>query len=907
MSPISIFLTCTVYMALLFFVAWWVDRNSARTAKLIDSSWIYALTLAIYCTAWTFFGSVGRASSAGLGFMAVYLGPALLSPLWYLVLYKMILIAKNERIGSIADFISARYGRSATVGIITTSAIVLTLIPYISIQIQAVNEAIKALSNGAAGADDSASLVPVDTCLLITIVMAIFAAIFGTRKLDPNERHEGLMASIALESLVKLVAFLSVGLFVTFGLYQGFGDLFENAITHAETSKLFTFDKSGITGASWFTVLLLSAFAFLLLPRQFHVAVVENTNPRHVRQAMWLVPLYLLVINIFVFPIALAGKMLLAPTVSPDTYVLSLPLFAGMKVLALLVFIGGFSAAISMVVIETTALSIILSNHIFVPLLLRLGLFSGDNSGNLQLLQVRRFAIVLVLLAAYFYEIFVTKGSEIVSIGLISFAGVAQLVPATIIGMYWRKGNAKGAGAGIVIGTLIWAYCLAVPYMAKAGVISNAFISEGLFGLHFLKPYALFGMNQWDSVTHGTFWSLLCNLLAYLVVSEWTSTNMVGLNQADRFVNVQKYTHGPSLDPIQREASLPDLRMVLERFLGEQRTDAMIAAFKARTNWVETEKAPAELVNFAEIQLTGVIGAASARIAISGIAQSEPVTVTEVIQLLEQTREALEYSKVVESKNSELNQMTQQLRNANTKLMELDRLKADFIASVTHELRTPITSIMAFARIIQQDRGELSEEKQVEFLNIIVKESERITRMVNMVLDLEKIQSSSEVKHEFISLQDLLEHAIRATQSLTGEKQVVLGVGGIEKFAEGVMGNKDQLTQVLINLLSNAIKFCPNENGRIEVSLRREKLHLILSIQDNGAGITLQDEQFIFEKFAQASQQQSTKPHGTGLGLYISKKILDSHSGQISVQGRPGLGAVFYVQLPLVKAENESI
>ena len=906
MGVLSVIFIALAYVLLLFGVAWWVDKNALVAKKLIDHPWVYALSMAVYCTAWTFYGSVGRAATGGLSFMSVYLGPALLAPLWYMVLYKMILIAKNERVGSIADFISARYGKSGIVGILATIVVVLGIIPYISIQIQSVDVAFQTLTSMSVKGDNHIRVSPFkDTGLYITVAMALFAGVFGTRKLDPNERHEGLIASIALESLVKLVAFLTIGIVVTFGIFGGFSDLFLHAAASEITQKLFSLHDAGVTPASWFVIMILSLFAFILLPRQFHVAVVENNSPRHVRQAMWLLPLYLLLINIFVLPIALAGKMLLSADVSPDSYVLSLPLAHHMKYLAILVFIGGFSAAISMVVIETTALSIMLSNQIFVPLLIHFGRFNQAISGARQLLNIRRFSIVLVLFAAYFYERNVTKGFDIVSIGLISFAAVAQLAPSVLLGMYWRRGNQYGAIAGMTIGFLIWAYCLPLPSMAKAGVLDSSFIEEGAFNLYWLKPYALFGIAGWDPITNGTFWSLFFNLIAYAVVSEWTHSDSLGLNQADRFVNVHKYTDGTLMDALQREAPIDDLRIALVRFFGQERTDTLLHGFQEQNGrgLGDSGMARPELVRFAELQLTGVIGAASARVVMNGIARAETVSFEEVIQILEQTREAIEYSKVVESKNIELSDVTNQLREANMQLQALDRLKADFITSVTHELRTPVTSIMAFSKIILTDYDQLSDEKQKEFLGIVIHECERISRMINQVLDLEKMQSEAVFELETVDIQEVIHGALDAVQPIIKDKAIDLDTSGVGRFAVGepsknVRANRDQMMQVLINLFSNAVKFCPPHGGKLRVSLRSHDRYLEIDVEDNGHGIAQEDESRVFERFTQIHPDNTGKPHGTGLGLYISKKIIEQHHGQIWVTGQPGRGAIFHIRLP---------
>ena len=340
---LSLVVGCSlIYISLLFCIAWWVDKRAERGISLVSNPYVYAMSMAVYCTAWTFFGSVGRAATGGLIFLGVYLGPTLLAPLWYILLRKMILISKNQRITSIADFISSRYGKSPTLGVLVTLIAVLGIVPYISIQLKAVTFGINTLTHFGEATPPPPAYIWLDSGFWVTVAMAIFTVFFGTRKLDPNERHEGLVAAIAFESIVKLIAFIAVGVFVTFGLYNGFNDLFDQAMAREETARLFSLQSSGVTPFAWNILMMLSLFAIILLPRQFHISVVENTTPRHIPKAMWVFPLYLLLINIFVFPVALAGKMLFDGSIHPDTFVLSLPLAKGAPWLALVAFIGGF-------------------------------------------------------------------------------------------------------------------------------------------------------------------------------------------------------------------------------------------------------------------------------------------------------------------------------------------------------------------------------------------------------------------------------------------------------------------------------------------------------------------------------------------------------------------------------------
>lgn len=902
---LSLIVGCSLaYISLLFCIAWWVDKHANQGKSVVSSPYIYALSLAVYCTAWTFFGSVGRATTGGLSFLGVYLGPTLLAPLWYMLLRKMILISKNQRITSIADFISARYGKSATLAILVTLIAVLGIVPYISIQLKAVAFGISTLTHFGAATPPPPSDVWIDPGFWVTVAMAVFTVIFGTRKLDPNERHEGLVAAIAFESIVKLLAFIAVGAFVTFGIYDGFGDLFGKALARPDTVKLFSFNSAGVTPLAWNVLCFLSLFAIILLPRQFHISVVENTSPRHIPKAMWVFPLYLLLINIFVFPIALAGKMMFDTAINPDTYVLSLPLSQGANWLALVAFIGGFSAATSMVVVEATALSIMFSNHIVVPLLIKTRRFGGEKNlvdGAARLLDIRRVSILLMLFLAYLYQKSVGSTYDLVSVGLISFTAVAQLAPSVIGGMYWKRATHQGAVVGLVAGFLIWAFCLPFPSMAQAGIISRSFVDEGLFGISFLKPSALFGLSGLDPITHAAFWSLFLNTWLYAIISINTQPSTLNLTQADLFVNIHKYIGGQDSDILKREARISELRTLLNRFLGETRTIALFNDYEAGSGvtLLGQKMAQADLVNFAETHLAGAIGAASARLVMDSVVKEETISLDEVMRILEQTREAVEHSRTMEAKNAELKELALQLTTANEQLKNLDRLKADFITTVTHELRTPVTSIRSLSKIILDYDHELDAARKQEYLQILVSESDRISRLINQVLDIEKIQSdAAPLRREAVEMTRLVHDAVAGMAQLFTERNIQVSENLDPTHPCTVQGDYDRLVQVVINLLSNALKFCDPQAGKIDISLRQGPHYVRLQIRDNGQGISASAQKLIFEKFTQVHSPAMGKPNGTGLGLFITKTIVEQHGGALRVESEVGKGAMFEVQLP---------
>jgi signal transduction histidine kinase len=631
--------------------------------------------------------------------------------------------------------------------------------------------------------------------------------------------------------------------------------------------------------------------------------VVENTSPRHIPKAMWVFPLYLLLINIFVLPIALAGKMIFDGSIHPDTYVLSLPLEKGAAWLALAAFIGGFSAATSMIVVEATALSIMFSNHILVPLLIRLRSIGRNElvNGAARLLDLRRISILLMLFLAYLYQKSVGSTYDLVSVGLISFTAAAQLAPVVIGGLYWKRATHQGAVAGLAVGFLIWAFCLPLPSMAQAGILPKSFVTDGLFHISFLKPYALFGVTGMDPISHAAFWSLFFNSWVYAIVSVNTRPSMLSLTQADLFVNIHKYISGQEYDILKREAKIGDLKAVLSRFLGDSRTFHLLNEYEISNGVTldDTKTAQADLITFVETNLAGAIGAASARVVIDSVAKEEPISLDEVMRILEQTREAVQHSRIMETKNEELKTLTFQLTTANNQLKQLDRLKADFITTVTHELRTPVTSIKALSKIMLDDYERLDKERRTAYLQIIVNESDRISRLINQVLDIEKLRSEDALQQiEPVELTEVMLTAVSGMQQLFTERHITCTLPDTDGNWT-VLGDKDKLIQVVVNLLSNALKFCDPADGRITIGLQRKGQYALLSVRDNGPGIPEKSREMIFEQFTQLHSKEQGKPHGTGLGLFITKKIVEQHHGAIRVESEPGEGALFEIKLPL--------
>jgi len=907
-APALIALVSIAYLGALFAIAFYADRRADAGRSVIASPYVYALSLGVYATSWTFYGSVGRAAANGVGFLPIYLGPTLAAALFWVVLRKIARISRENRITSIADFIASRYGKSAALAGIVTIIAVIGVVPYIALQLKAVSGSFLLLAHApevARPAAAGAGPVLADTAFYVALVLALFAILFGARHLDAAERHEGMVAAIAFESVVKLVAFLAIGLFVTFGLYAGFDDLFGRAAAEPQLARLLApFDGPAGSYASWAWLLVLSAFAILCLPRQFQVAVVENVDERHIARASWLFPLYMLAINLFVLPIAFGGLLHFPDgTVDADTFVLALPIAEGRPLLALVVFLGGLSAATGMVIVETVALSTMVCNDLVMPLALRAGLLRERRDLSRLLLGIRRAAIVVVLLLGYVYFRFAGEAYALVAIGLISFAAVAQFAPAMLGGLYWKQATRAGAMAGLLAGFAVWAYTLLAPSFARSGWLPAGFVEEGPWGIALLKPLALFGLAGLDEITHSMIWSMLANCGALAGVSLAWAPRADEQAQAVRFVDAFRR-------PAERaggwrgETSLEAVRGLLGRFLGADRAGTLLAEFAARRGVApDALQADAELVQFAEMQLAGAIGSASARAAVASLAQEADLGVDEVMSILDETSQVLAYSRELERKRQELEAATTELRAANERLRELDRMKDDFVSTVSHELRTPLTSIRAFAEILH-DRPELASAKRQEFVGIILRETERLTRLINQILDLAKIESGrAEWAAEPVDVRGVIRDAADSTAALYRERGVQLDTEVPERVPI-VVADRDRLQQVVLNLLANAVKFSAPGAGRVRVQVSAGEGAVRVDVADNGIGIAPEQQGAIFEKFRQVGDTLTGRPQGTGLGLPISRLIVRQFGGELWVASEAGRGATFSFTIPVAQAKG---
>src|SRR3954470_13889655 len=681
------------YIGFLFLVASYGDRLSPRQ-RGGASGLIYPLSLAIYCTSWTFFGSVGFATRTSVDFLAIYIGPILMIAVGTPLLRRVIQLAKSQNITSIADFIAARYGKSQAVAATVAIIAIIGSVPYIALQLKAVASSLETIL----GEDQAMANIPIvgNIALIVTVAMAVFAVLFGTRQSDATEHQHGLMLAVATESIIKLVAFLAAGAFVTFWMF-GPVELFERAMKTPEAVRVIDYAPSAGT---FLTMVLLSFCAIMLLPRQFHVSVVENTNDAEVGRARWLFPLYLVAINVFVMPIALAGLVTFPfGAVDSDMYVLALPIEARSPLLSVAVFIGGLSAATAMVIVECVALSIMVSNDIVVPLVLQRDAVSrtGKDFGDF-LLRVRRIAIFAIMVMAYFYYR-ALGNTQLAAIGLLSFAAIAQLAPAFFGGLFWRRATARGAMGGMLVGIAVWSYTLFLPSFLDGNTAGILLLQHGPFGIEALRPQALFGADL-PPLMHGVVWSLSLNILTYVLLSLARRPSSIELVQADLFVPNTLAPISPSFRRWRTTVTVQDIQTTVAQYLGPDRARHSFEAFSARRNVRLESGAPAdfELLQHAEHLIASSIGAASSRLVMSLLLRKRTVSAKAALKLLDDSHAALHFNR--EMLQTALNHVRQGIAvfNPDLQLICSNRQFGDILGLPSHlvQIGIPLREILEF-------------------------------------------------------------------------------------------------------------------------------------------------------------------------------------------------------------------
>lgn len=880
-------LSCVLYVAFLFTVAFVVEGPAVRgKLRWLRSPLVYTLSLSIYCTAWTFYGAVGYAARSGLEFLTIYFGPTLVFIGWWWLLRKLVRIGRQHRVTSIADLISSRYGKSNTLGVIVTLISVVAATPYIALQLQSVILSFGVFASAAP--DGSRPMDPEIIAVWVAVGLAAFTILFGTRNLDAREQHHGIVTAIAVEAVVKLAALLAVGSFVVWGIADGVGDV----ISRIDAADLAAWQ---VQPGRWTGIIFLSAAAVICLPRMFQVMVVENEDEGHLARASWAFPLYLLGMSLFIVPIAVVGLERMPAGANPDMFVLTLPLAEGQAALAMLAFLGGFSSATSMVIVESIALATMISNHVMIPMWLRLRPGAAAE-GDLRsvVLMARRLAIAAVLALGYGYYQLSGGSAALAAIGLIAFLGVAQVLPALLGGIFWRGATQTGAILGLVTGLTVWAYTSFLPSFGPGAALSEAVFTDGLMGVTWLRPHSLFGTEAMDPIIHALFWSMALNVLAFCLGSLLSFPGPVERLQGAAFVNVFEGAVGPQRWARGR-AEPEALLAMAQRILGE---DTALGLFQteARAQGKEgflPDPTPGFLDRL-EARLSGSVGSATAHAMISQLVGRATVTVEDLMAVASESAQILEYSVRLEAREAELTRTAGALREANEKLTQLSLQKDAFLSQISHELRTPMTSIRAFSEILTE--GDLPTDMVARYGKIIHDEAKRLTRLLDDLLDLSVLENGAvQLTVGLASLQGMIDTALTAARATRPDRDFQV-IRDLPSETIYLKTDSDRLTQVFINLISNARKYCDAQRPELRIVVRHKAGRVSVDFIDNGKGIPKESQSLIFEKFARLSD--ANRAGGAGLGLAICREIMTNLGGSVAYLPGQG-GAAFRVTVPL--------
>lgn len=877
---------CVAYVFFLFLVAFAADRLASQGKKAwLRSPLIYTLSLSIYCTAWTFYGAVGSAARNGFEYLTIYLGPTIVMVSWWWLLRKLIRIGRTQKITSIADLISSRYGKSSLLAAGVTILAVIGTTPYIALQLQSVTLSFSVFASQSEGAASQDQAI---VALWLSLGLAVFTVLFGTRNLDAKERHDGVVMAIAVEAVVKLIALLSVGIFVVWGVSGGVAE----SLSRIDASE---FGHWHADRSRWAGLIFLSAAAFLCLPRTFQVLVVENDDENHLRTASWAFPLYLCLISLFVVPIAVVGLDIMPEGSNPDLFVLTVPLALGENGLAMLSFLGGFSSATSMVIVAAIALSTMVSNHIVMPIWLQLRPSGASVSGDVRaaVLMARRISIVGVVMLGYLYFRLSSGGEALASIGLVAFCGLAQVLPAMLGGMFWRGATRLGAFAGLTAGFAIWLYTLYLPSFGVGTVLPMSIVENGLFGLAWLRPDALFGIVGMDQLMHALLWSMLFNVAAFVTVSLVTFPSPLERLQAAQFVNIFEHsTNARSWSGGTAQAE--DLMVMAQRILGAGEAQALFLRHARRQGARGNLPAPTpDFLEALERELGSSVGAATAHAMVGQITGGMAISVEDLMAVADETAQMLEYSARLKEQSEELSRTALELRNANQKLTRLSVQKDAFLSQISHELRTPMTSIRAFSEILR-DTDQMTPDEQSRYASIIHDEAQRLTRLLDDLLDLSVVENGQvNLNLREGTLRDALDRAVSSA---------AIGEDGVQLDIQRDLGREniilhtdlDRLSQVFINLIANARKYCDAKAPRLVIRVMQEADRVVIDFQDNGSGIAPDAVDMIFEKFARVSDQ---KAGGAGLGLAICRQVMTRLGGSVDYV-TASRGATFRVVLP---------
>lgn len=961
LSSAGITLVVLFYVGLLFLLSFLYEKRIVKKNALFSTAIIYSLSLAVYCTAWTFYGSVGMGASRGLLYLTIYLGPTCCAIVWWSVVRKLIRIKNRFKITSIVDFVAARYGKSTLLGAIGSFLVFLGTIPYIALQLKAIIRTYSIVATGdATSAVGSNSHLGWGTVVLISLC-TIF---FGLRKSDSSERHPGIVVFLAIECFIKLVAFIAVGIFACYFLFDGYQDIISKMPSVVGSSYSFMGKKDGVSAITYISYFILGGAAIIFLPRQFHVAVVENQNEDDVQVASWVFPLYLFLLNLFVIPISMAGLLIGESIDLADSFVLLLPYNNGQTLLTILTFLGGFSAATGMIMISSLAVSIILSNHVVLPIVDRV---KGLAVLKKHLLVVRWIIVFFVIVTAYLYTISLSNNYALISMGMISFVASLQFAPSIIGGLYWRRGNKQGAKVGLSLGIIVWLYTLFIPAFVTGGLLDSSFMYLGPWGIKFLRPYSLFGLVGLDKVSHSVFWTMLFNLGSYVVVSLLSRTSTFDEKIANDFVNITKDN-----DLIRRRENekadilLSNKTKVIENIFNEyydkQESQNNIDKILGKLDLVgKIHISIGELLQlreFAEVQLSGTVGSAVAH---SQMIKSSLFTHDEDQELsryfedtlaelkispmqllskldLYKEREAFmeiqtkDLENLVElrteallEKNSELNTTLEKIKSMQEKLVAQEKLASlgALSAGIAHEIKNPLNFIINGAKMISTVEGEMKriyEQKgekdneellsNLEYLNTATKMIiEHGNKADNIIKTMLQHSRSDTFDFSVVEISKLVEENYHlAYNGMKTKYKIDIDLDISCENVGKVRANEQSLGRALFNIIDNGLyalyqKSKKDESFTPQIIIKTylDNDDVVILIRDNGLGIPKDKIKDIFNPFV------TSKPtgEGTGLGLSITNDIIAHHNGSLDVDSVEGDFTQFIIRMPLDFSEKD--
>lgn len=888
-TVVMLYVLCLVLIAKYF-------ANRPRPANWFESL-TYALSIGAYCTAWTYFGSVEKASYEGFSFLAVYVGSIIGSFFWRSIWRKLIRIKDRYSVTSLADLLALRHGKSQFVATGVTLFLVVGMVPYISLQMKALLRSTNFLL-----------LMPMDQVPTIEawgiVALLLFLTIFfGLRKLNSTERHPSLVFTSAFESVVKLFSFLIIGATVVYLGYGGFGTLFAQVEEMRQTQQL-QFPMNKFPVSSWISVTVMSLFAFLFLPRQFHMAVVEATHDKHLSRASWLFPLFLVLINLFVLPVALIG--LLQGHSHRDLFLLEIPREMGLNWAVMLGYLGGLSAVFGMVIVEVTTLSTMVSSNIILPLARRL---EGLSFLSQKVLYLRWISAALILTASLLYLQKVGDRYALASIGMISFAAIFQLVPSVLGGLYWRNGSYGGMVFSLLTGALIWLLTLFIPALAKSGLIAADFLQTGYFEISFFHPEALFGVKGFDPLTHTFIWSLIFGPASYIIGSILLPQKKSESIVANDIVNISSGEKASDFLPeAPQTVELAGKRRMmiglLQKYFSPHQANVMVDEILTKVGLLERTfiSVPeiSRIVSKLEASLAGAIGAAQAHVEIKRLGIFTEQEKRDLENCYSELLANLNVSPADLMRRASLEQQRNELLSAEAErlqvqLVQKSRLSAlgEMASGMAHEINNPLTIIRLNLQMLKQRAPAqgADAEKNIPIFDKVITATDRINRIISSLAAFAKQSDDGPMLPT--PLRTMVEHGLQFCRARYSSRDVPIFVEDIPEIDLSCRSN--EIEQVLFQLLNNAYDAIENLPEKwIRMSFKVEGGVLVIRIVDSGTGIHGEVAEKLMQPF------YTTKPQGTGtgLGLSVSKGIVEQHGGKLYL-ARNTNHTTFVIELPL--------